>query len=69
MIRAGAALFILLLAAGINHSEWLRPLDLKLLDAQFRALRTYALRPAVNPVVVVGFDEETATALLQPFTL
>ncbi|MCX7137106.1 MAG: adenylate/guanylate cyclase domain-containing protein [Proteobacteria bacterium] len=69
MIRAGAALFILLLAAGINHSEWLRPLDLKLLDAQFRVLRTYALRPAVNPVVVVGFDEETATALLQPFTL
>jgi class 3 adenylate cyclase/CHASE2 domain-containing sensor protein len=69
MIRAGAALFILLLAAGISHSGWLISLDLRLLDAQFRVLRTYALRPAANPVVVVGFDEDTARALREPLTL
>ncbi len=69
MIRAGAAIFILLLAAGLNYSEWLRPLDLKLLDTQFKVLRTHALRPVKNDVVIVGFDEDTARVLREPLTL
>jgi adenylate cyclase len=69
MIRASAAIFILLLAAGLSESGWLRPLDLKLLDAQFSVIRTYALRPVRNDVVIVGFDENTASVLREPFAL
>ena len=69
MLRTGAAIFILLLAAGLNYAGWLHPLDLKLLDAQFKALRTYALRPAAEPVVIVGFDEDTTHVLREPLTL
>lgn len=69
MIRAGVPTVILLLAAGLASGPWLRPLDLKLLDAQFKTLRAYALRPVKNEVVVVGFDEETTRVLPQPLTL
>ena len=69
MIRAGAVIFILLLAAGLSHSGWLRPLDLAVLDAQFKVLRTHASRPVKNEVVIVGFDEDTAHVLREPFTL
>ncbi|MEO8440863.1 MAG: CHASE2 domain-containing protein [Betaproteobacteria bacterium] len=69
MIRASAAIFILLLAVALEHSEWPRQLDMKLLDAQFKTLRTYAPRPAANPVVIVGFDDDTARVLREPFTL
>ena len=69
MIRASAAIFILLLAVALEHSEWPRQLDMKLLDAQFKTLRTYALRPAANPVVIVGFDDDTTRMLREPFTL
>jgi CHASE2 domain-containing sensor protein len=69
MIRASAVIFILLLAAGFSYSGWLRPLDLQVLDAQFKVLRTHALRPVKNEVVVVGFDEDTSHVLREPFTL
>ena len=69
MIRASTAIFILLLAAGLSLTPWLRPLDLTLLDVQFKALRTHALRPAANDVVIVGFDEDTTRVLREPFTL
>ena len=69
MLRASAAIFILLLAVALEHGEWLRQFDMKLLDAQFKTLRTYALRPAANPVVIVGFDDDTTRVLREPFTL
>lgn len=69
MTRAGVAICLLLLAAGLNYSDSLRPLDLKLLDAQFKVLRTHALRPVKNEVVIVGFDEDTTGVLREPFTL
>ncbi|MEO8304958.1 MAG: adenylate/guanylate cyclase domain-containing protein [Betaproteobacteria bacterium] len=69
MIRAGVAIFILLLAAGLGSSTWLRPLDRTLLDAQFKVLRAYAMRPVKNEVVIVGFDEDTTRVLREPLTL
>jgi class 3 adenylate cyclase/CHASE2 domain-containing sensor protein len=69
MIRVGGAIFTLLLAAGLSYVPWLQPLELMLLDAQFRALRTYALRPVKNEVVVVGFNEDTTSVLREPLTL
>jgi len=68
MIRAGVVL-ILLLATGLGSSPWLRPLDLTLLDAQFKVLRTYALRPVKKDVVIVGFDEDTTSVLREPLAL
>ena len=69
MIRVGGAIFTLLLAAGLSYVPWLQPLELMLLDAQFRVLRTYALRPVKHEVVVVGFNEDTASVLREPLTL
>jgi class 3 adenylate cyclase/CHASE2 domain-containing sensor protein len=69
MLRASAAVFILLLAVVLEHCEWPRQLDMKLLDAQFKTLRAYAPRPAANPVVIVGFDDDTTRVLREPFTL
>ncbi len=69
MIRASAAIFVLFLAAGLLVSGWMQPIDMKLLDAQFKALRTYAPRPAATSVVIVGFDDDTTNVLRQPFTL
>lgn len=69
MIRVGGAIFILLLAGGLSLCGWLRPLELKLLDAQFRVLQPYGLRPVKTDVVIVGFDEETTRVLREPVTL
>ncbi|MEO8187372.1 MAG: adenylate/guanylate cyclase domain-containing protein [Burkholderiaceae bacterium] len=68
-IRTGTAIFVLLLAVGLCLSPWLRRFDLALLDVQFKALRTYALRAVENEVVVVGFDEDTTNVLREPMTL
>ena len=69
MIRASAAVFILLLAGVLAASGWLHPLDLKLLDAQFKVLRSYAPRAVTHDVVIVGFDDDTTRVLPEPFTL
>jgi adenylate cyclase len=69
MIRVGGAIFTLLLAAGLSYVPWFQPLELMLVDAQFRVLRTYALRPVKNEVVIVGFDEDTTSVLREPLTL
>ena len=69
MTRASAVIVILLLAAALDHSGWLQRLDMKLIDAQFSLLRTHALRPAPNAVVIVGFDDATTHVLREPFTL
>ena len=69
MIRASAAFFILTLAAALTYSGWLRPLDMKLLDAQFKVLRSVAPHPVNHEVTVVGFDDTTTRVLREPFTL
>jgi class 3 adenylate cyclase/CHASE2 domain-containing sensor protein len=69
MMRVGPVVLILLLAAGLGSTPWLRRLDLTLLDAQFEVLRTHALRPVAKEVVVVGFDEDTTGVLREPITL
>src|SRR4051812_19878390 len=69
MLRASAAILVLLLAAALDHSKGLHALDMKILDAQFKIIRTYAPKPAEHSVVIVGFDDETTGKLREPFTL
>ncbi len=69
VMRTVLVVIILLVAAGLGYFSWLEPLDQRLLDVQFRALRTYALRPVKNEVVVVGFNEDTGRVLREPLTL
>lgn len=69
MIRASAAIFILLAAVWLDHSAWLHQLDMNLLDAQFRVLRGHQPKPLSNDVVIVGFDDSTTEVLREPFTL
>jgi class 3 adenylate cyclase/CHASE2 domain-containing sensor protein len=54
------------LAAGTRATE---VADLKLLDLQFRLLRSWAPVAAAREVVVVGIDEETVTQFREPMTL
>lgn len=69
MIRAGGITLAMLLSAALGASGLLRPLDMKLLDAQFRFLHSISSPQSDNPVVLVGFDETTAKSLREPFTL
>lgn len=49
--------------------EWARPLDLKLLDLQFRAIRSVRATAVSQDVVVVGIDETSVAAVPEPLTL
>ncbi len=69
MIRAGGAILTELLAAALHFLPSMQPLELLLVDAQFKLLRSHALRPVANDVVVVGFDEASTRALREPLTL
>ena len=62
-----ASLLAVMLAAAVF--EWARPLDLKLLDMQFRVLRSLGAAPLPQDVVVVGIDEATVAAVPEPLTL
>lgn len=59
---------VLLAAVAIAALELAAPLDLRLLDLQFKALRHSHPRPA-SEVVVVGIDEDTTRALPEPIAL
>jgi class 3 adenylate cyclase/CHASE2 domain-containing sensor protein len=54
------------LLAGTRAAEIV---DLKLLDAQFRLLRTWFPQPAERDVAVIGIDEETAKLFSEPIAL
>ncbi len=69
MMRVGAVLLLMLLAAGLGSTPWVGALDRMLQDAQFNALRKFAPRPVANDVVVVGFDERTTGILHEPLAL
>lgn len=69
MIRASAAIFILLAAVWLDHAQSLSAYEMKLVDAQFRLLRAQGAKPLANDVVIVGFDDATTAALREPFTL
>jgi len=47
----------------------LRPIDLKLLDAQFRLLRSWFPEPVAAKVAVVGIDHESVRELPEPIAL
>src|SRR3954471_18688283 len=69
MIRASAAIFILLAAVWLDGSRWAHQLDMNLLDAQFKAMRAQGPRQIAHDVVIVGFDDTTTNVLREPFTL
>lgn len=69
MIRASAAIFILIAAVWLDQSQCLSGYDMKLVDAQFRLLRAQGPKPVANDVVIVGFDDTTTASLREPFTL
>jgi class 3 adenylate cyclase/CHASE2 domain-containing sensor protein len=68
-MRSVLVAIVVLLAAGFGYSPWVEQINHPVVDAQFRLLRTYALRPVKNEVVVVGFDENTGRAFREPLTL
>ena len=66
-----SALFFALLAVVLVMAalDAARPLDLRLLDVQFRLLRAAGPAPSAQQIVIVGIDEDTVGALPEPLTL
>jgi adenylate cyclase len=62
-------LVILVCGALLAATRAVEIADLKLLDSQFRLLRTWFPQPAAREVVVVGIDENTAKLFPEPITL
>jgi class 3 adenylate cyclase/CHASE2 domain-containing sensor protein len=62
-------ILLLLLVPLLVFTRVTEPLDLRLLDAQFRFLRAKFPQPAAREVVVIGIDEETAKRFPEPLTL
>ena len=69
VVRVVIFLVVLLVAPALALLPWVEVLDRKLLDVQFRFLRTHALRAVAKDVVIVGIDDETAQVLREPLTL
>jgi adenylate cyclase len=64
-----ALLAIMGVALSFDAANVLAPLDLKLLDHEFRLLRQWLPAPAARQVVVVGVDEETVRRFPEPIAL
>jgi adenylate cyclase len=60
---------IVLLGSVIGALGVTEPLDLKLLDLQFRLLRALSPQPVAREVVIVGVDEDTVKRFPEPITL
>lgn len=69
MARLAPFVAVLLIGTLIGAFRITEPLDLKLLDSQFRLLRAGFPQPAAREVVVVGADEDTARRFPEPITL
>lgn len=69
MSRSGGILVAMALTAILGASGLLHPLDMRVLDVQFRVLRALAPPQRDASVVVVGFDETTASLLHEPLAL
>lgn len=69
MARLAPFVAVLLIGTLIGAFRITEPLDLKLLDSQFRLLRAWFPQPAPREVVVVGVDEDTAQRFPEPITL
>ena len=67
-VRRWAFAAVLLASLAIAALDLAAPLDLRLLDLQFKALRHWHPR-AASEVVVVGIDEDTTRALPEPIAL
>jgi len=60
---------ILVLGAVVGALGIVEPLDLRLLDVQFRLLRAWSPQPVAREVVVVGVDEDTVKRFPEPIAL
>ena len=60
---------VLLLGFAFRLSPWAEWLDNKALDQQFRLLRSLAVKPAAQEVIVVGINDDTFDALPEPMAL
>ena len=69
MLKRAGFVFLLFLVTLFVFTRATEPLDLKLLDAQFRWLRATSPQPVARDVVVVGIDEDTAKRFPEPVTL
>lgn len=68
-VRRSVFAAVLAASLAVAALELAEPLDLRLLDLQFRALRAWHPRAATPDVVVVGIDEDTTRALPEPIAL
>ena len=62
-------LAILICGAVLGATRATEPLDLKLLDSEFKLLRAWFPQAVARDVVVVGIDEDTAKRFPEPITL
>ena len=64
--RAIAAAAVAIAGILAGFSSWGDRLTLALLDAQWRALRHFEIRPAPADIVIVGIDETSAARIAEP---
>lgn len=65
--RRGLAMMALAIAGLLaSLTPLCERLDARLLDAQWRLLRKFAIRPAPDEILVVGVDEQTAAGIREP---
>ncbi|HYC37764.1 MAG TPA: CHASE2 domain-containing protein [Usitatibacter sp.] len=57
---------VALLGLAFAFTPWADQLDNRILDAQWRTLRKFDIRPAPPEIVIVGIDERTAQAIAAP---
>lgn len=69
MRKHAGFLVLLVVTPLIAFLSLLEPLDQRLLDIEFRLLRSWFPRPAPREVVIVGIDEETTRQFPEPITL
>jgi class 3 adenylate cyclase len=68
-VRRWGWLLVFLAGVGIERSDLLGVSDMRVMDAQFAALRALAPRPVERDVVLVGMDDRTTAAFAEPMSL
>ena len=64
--RAIAAAALAIAGLAIGFSPWGDRMTLAFLDAQWRVLRHFEIRPAPTDIVIVGIDEASAARIAEP---
>jgi adenylate cyclase len=69
MLKHSGFFILVIVALLIAVLEMARPIDFRVLDLQFRLLRSWVPRPVTPDVVIVGVDDESTRRLPEPVTL